>query len=345
VAYPANTDRGAFIDLDRHIRLVTYDRLEDLQATNEAFGPLLPGQGPLGPTVVDADGFTKRPWVYMGPGLHQGGDGIIHLRLSHTHLGIPDVEDYNGPEEPGELPLAIWAASDPTVTISSCQTVHLQNLTVRFSGGRTILITASDDVFLDHLNILAGPYGLEIGPNSNRTTITNCLLDGGLPPWSFRSDRKDGYPIHGGEANGRAEQTLKTLAYCDERSSRTTFENCELINAHDIQLNGPDTVFRRNWVHNLNDDGIFVGKTATNLRITGNVFEKCLMVLSLASKSAAGPVFLHRNLVDLREATAGRRPLIDPSAVSEDERAVMRFGNMFKSNFADPDLTVFHNTF
>jgi hypothetical protein len=345
-AYPANTDRGAFLHPHRHIRLITYSQLKDLQAGNETFGPLKPGQGPEGPTIetTDDDEFTKRPWVYMGPGLHQDNDGHIHLRLSHTHLAIPGLEDYDGPEEPGQVPLAIWTAPDPTVRISRCQTLHLENLTVRFGGGRTILITSSKEVFLDHLNVLAGPYGLAVGVDCDRTTVTNGVFDGGLPPWSFRSDRKDGYTIADGEKNGLAEQTLKTLAYCETSSAKTRFENCEFINAHDLQLNGPDTVFRHNWVRNFNDDAIFVGNAATNLRITGNVIEKCLTVLSLASKSTAGPVFLHRNLIDLRVATAGRRPLTDPNAVPEDERPVMRFGNMFKSSFADPDLTVFHNT-
>lgn len=343
-AYPTRTDRGAFLDPDRHIRLITYSRLEDLQADNETFGPLQPGHGPDGPEVVADPPFTKRPWVYIGPGLHQRDDGHVHLRLSHTHLGIPGVRDYDGPEDPGSMPLAIWTAPDPTVTVTGCHDLRLEELTLRFGGGRTILIRASDGVVLDHLNVLAGPYGLAVGVDCADTTVTNCVFDGGLPPWSFRSDRKDGYTIAGGEENGLAEQTIITLAYCESDSARTRFENCEFVNAHDILLNGPDTVFRHNWVHNINDDAVYVGDTATNLRVTGNVFERCLTVLSMASKSTAGPVYLHRNLIDLRAATVGRRPRTDPDAVAEDERPVMRFGNMFKSSASDPDLTVLHNT-
>ena len=342
--YPANTDRGAILDPDRHVRLITYSKLQDLQAENETFGPLEAGQGPDGPLIEGDGAFIKRPWVYMGPGLYQDDLGFIHLRLSHTHLAVPGLADYDGPEEPDQVPMAIWTAPEPTVTISSCQTLRLEHLTVRFGGGRSILIRFSNEVALDHLTVLAGPYGLEVGQNCERTTITNCAFDGGLPPWSFRSDRKDGYTILGGEENGLAARTIVTLAYCHLRSSTTTFENCEFINAHDFLLNGPDTVFRHNWVHNINDDAIFVGRTATNLRITGNVFEKCLMVVSLASTSVSGPVFLHRNLIDLRVPTAGRRPIPDPDAEPEDERPVMRFGNMFKSNDPDPDLTVLHNT-
>jgi hypothetical protein len=176
----------------------------------------------------------------MDPGLHQDNEGFIHLRLSHTHLAILGVADYDGPEEPDQVPLAIWTAPEPTVAISMCQTLHLEHLTVRFGGGRSIRIRSSTEVALDHLTVLAGPYALEVGKDCERTTITN---DGGLPPWSFRSDRKNGYTMVGGEKNGLAERTIRTLAYCHVSSSTTTFEDCEFTNPHDLLLNGPDTVF------------------------------------------------------------------------------------------------------
>jgi hypothetical protein len=50
------------------------------------------------------------------------------------------------------------------------------------------------------------------------------------------------------------------------------------------------------------------------------------------------------HLIDLRRPTAGRRPQPVLANIPLDEQPVMRLGNMFKSNFADPDLTVFHNT-
>jgi hypothetical protein len=106
---------------------------------------------------------------------------------------------------------------------------------------------SSSEVALDHLTVLAGPYGLEVGKDCERTTITNCAFDGGLPLWSFSSDGKNGYTMVGGEKNGLAERTIRTLAYCHASSSTTTFENCEFTNAHDFLLNGPDTVFRHNW--------------------------------------------------------------------------------------------------
>ena len=58
-----------------------------------------------------------------------------------------------------------------------------------------------------------------------------------------------------GRRNGLGEQTIKTLASCVRSSSATTFEHCEFLNAHDLLLNGPDVIFRENWVHNIDDDG------------------------------------------------------------------------------------------
>jgi hypothetical protein len=347
-AFPAGTDRGAFVLPNRHVRLMTYSRLEDLHAQNETFGPLLAGQGPAGPDVSDQS-FPKRPWAYLGPGLHQGRDGLVHVRLRRTHLGQPGVTEYAGSEDATSVPLAVWTAPQPTVTIDDCHTLHLTHLTIRFGGGRTILVKDSDEVLLDHLHVLAGPYALEVGEGSDLTRVTHCRFDGGLPPWSFRSDRKDGYTITAGAPlgpNGLAEQTLKTLVYCHRLSSRTTVENCELVNGHDAQLNGPDSVFRSNWVANLNDDGLFIGETAQRLVITGNVFERCLFVLSVASEDPnSGPLYVHRNLVDLRRPTLGRRPpTVLENITAEEERPVVRLGNFFKSNTPDPDLAVFHNT-
>jgi hypothetical protein len=47
-----------------------------------------------------------------------------------------------------------------------------------------------------------------------------------------------------------------------------------------VQLAGTDLTFSRNYLRNLNDDSMFVGEVATNMRIERNVFEQCLMGLS-----------------------------------------------------------------
>jgi hypothetical protein len=222
--------------------------------------------------------------------------------------------------------------------------VRINHLTVRFGGGPSIGLDTSSGVWLDHVRVLAGPYGIEIGEDCEDTTISNCTVDGGLPSWSYRTDRKDAYTTAAGEHNGLAEQTTKALISCVPSSSRTTVERCEFAHGHDLQLNGPKTVFRNNWVHNINDDAIYVGNKTLDLRIVGNVFQQCLTVISVASKATAGPVSVHRNLVDLRVPTRHRRTAPVPAHLDVDALPAMRYGNFFKSSYQDPDLNVTHNT-
>ena len=105
--------------------------------------------------------------------------------------------------------------------------------------------------------------------------------------------------------------------------------------------------FTRNWIHNLNDDAIYVGKVSVNMRIIGNVFEQCLMAVSTESKSL-GEVFVHRKLIDLRLPTRGRRPHPDRDAGARHLRLrleVLRFGNLLKNdNEVNPALNLTHNT-
>jgi hypothetical protein len=346
-SHPDATRFGAILGPGRYTRLITYSNLHDLQAANQKFGPVPLGSGPDGPRIEVPDGEDpqRRPWVYLGPGLHQTPDGLVHIRLSHTTHDEEGVTNYTGEQDPRKAELAVWTASNLTLQVKGCSTVAIENLTVRCGGGRTVLITGSSDVHLDHVTVQAGPYALEVGQNCVRTRITNCWFDGGMPPWYFRSDRKDGYTIaESGIENGLGEQTIKTLVYCNRTSGATTFDFCEFTNAHDMLLNGKDVVFSHNWLRNINDDAIYVGDVATNLRISRNVFQKCLMAVSVAGGSAIGSVFVHRNLIDLRSPTVGRRPVPDPGLVDPEELPVMRYGNMLKSNWPDPALYLFHNT-
>ncbi|MCW2762989.1 MAG: hypothetical protein JWR85_3190 [Marmoricola sp.] len=346
-SYPEATRFGAFLGTERYIRLITYSNLHDLQAANQKFGPVPLDSGDDGPRIKVApnEAPQRRPWVYLGPGLHQDPDGFIHIRLSHTTHDVDGVVNYTGEEDPQQLALAVWTASNLTLQVNGCSTVTIENLTVRYGGGRTVHLTRSSDVHLDHVTVQAGPYALEVGQNCVRTEITNCWFDGGMPPWYFRSDRKDGYTIAAtGVENGLGELTIKTLAYCHRTSGQTTFDSCEFTNAHDLLLNGSDVVFSNNWLRNINDDAIFVGDLATNLRISRNVFQKCLMAISVAGGSAIGSVFVYRNLIDLRSPTVGRRPVPNPGLVEAEELPVMRYGNMLKSNWPDPSLYLFHNT-
>jgi hypothetical protein len=347
--YPPSTSRGAF-DQSPYTRLITYVSLKDLAADNETFGPMPAGTTvPDGVNVKDPGGKPpRRPFVYMGPGLYQDegpGDQHVYVRLTHTHHGAAGVPEYTGPEDPRLVPLAVWTAFDPsTVFIHDSGPVTLYGLTIRNGGGRTVRIARSAEATLDHVTVLAGPYGLDIGDGCKDTRIRHTRFDGGLPPWFFRSDKKDGYIDENDFENELGGRTLKTLLTCEGDSDGTLIEFCEFVNAHDLVLNGTDLTFTRNWLNNINDDGVFVGKTIDKLIITTNVFEQCLTALSVATNSDVGIVYFHRNLVDLRQPTIGRRPSPFPDLIDPEDAGTFRYGQFFKSNFADPEINVFQNT-
>ena len=362
------TDRGAFAaGRPSYTRLMTHDRQEDFRAVNQRFGKLPDGVDPLFPRVklpVDATKVDKaypfRPWVYLGPGLWQRDPndeddpddvGRVHVRLSHTSHGIPGVEDYAGETDPRRIPLAIWAAgSKATVRISNCTGLEVRHLTIQH-GARTVLVTGSTEVDLSHLVVNAGNYGIRIDAGCQDIRITDTVVDGGLPRWSFRSDRKDDYVIADGSENGTRNLlgmgTSGALIASSIKTRRLWVEHCEFINGHDLQLGGTDVTFTRNWTRNLNDDALYVGKVCINMRVIGNVFEQCLMALTTESKSL-GEVLFHRNLVDLRLPTRGRRPHPDRDRVPEIpdfDLEVFRFGNLLKDHDeVNPELNLTHNT-
>ena len=278
----------------------------------------------------------------MGPGLFQDEDGLIHIRLSHTTHGRPGVTDYTGERDPRKVPLAIWTAPKPTLLVSDCNSVIIRNLSARFGGGRTIRLEASTDVQLDHLDVRAGPYGVQVGEDCRDTSISNCHVDGGMPPWFFRSDRKDGYDYRVGgvkQLNDLGSKTVKSLLYGSPSCVRTKITQCEFVNGHDLSLFGQGLEFSRNWISNLNDDALIIdGVKVDDLHVFENVIERTLTVLSFAGTAVGGGVYVYRNLFDLRQPTRGIRPR------PHDDTAVARFGHLFKTDPPDGPLDLFQNT-
>lgn len=345
VSYPPETDRGAFLDRAPYTRLITHSTLDDLLAHNQRFGPLPADDDLPGPLAIDPEHPNvppKRPWVYMGPGLFQDEDGLIHIRLSHTTHSRPGVTDYTGERDPRKVPLAIWTAPKPTLLVSDCNSVIIRNLSARFGGGRTIRLEASTDVQLDHLDVRAGPYGVQVGEDCCDTSISHCHVDGGMPPWFFRSDRKDGYDYRVGgvkQLNDLGSKTVKSLLYGSPSCVRTKITQCEFVNGHDLSLFGEGLEFSRNWISNLNDDALIIdGVKVDELRVFENVIERTLTVLSFAGTAVGGRVYVYRNLFDLRQPTRGIRPR------PHDDTPVARFGHLFKTDQPDGPLDLFQNT-
>ena len=125
----------------------------------------------------------------------------------------------------------------------------------------------------------------------------------------------------------------------------TVVRNSEFHDGHDLYLGGSDVDFHHNWIRDLNDEGIVLdayGKE--NVRVHHNVIVKTLSAISFASQAVGdaatvgGPFYIYRNLIDLREPTAGFRPR------QTGDTAVWRYGSTFKSNGADGPYALFQNT-
>ncbi|MGH8932033.1 MAG: right-handed parallel beta-helix repeat-containing protein [Egibacteraceae bacterium] len=350
-------NRGAFLDRNPYTRLVTYSNINDLRADNETFEQIFDENDPRpGPAVTDEDGNPlgyRRPWVYMGPGIHFNADTRrVHVRLSHTHNNVPGIIDYADESDPRRVPLAITPRDVTALRIGGSSHLRLERLTISFGGDDSILITSSQNLTLDHVRIRAATRGIRMGgPPQNPTrnvVFAHCQFDGGIPSWYFRTDRKSVYHFLDGDRvvpNNLGENTSDRLLLGNPNNTAVEIHHCEFFNAHDIFLEGQDVDFHHNWINNLQDDGLALGfdeRTSgpvTVTKIHENVITKTLTGFSFSSRNQTTQWHIYRNLIDQRGPTRGFRP----RHVGDTE--VWRYGQLHKSagnTFGPHDL--FHNT-
>jgi hypothetical protein len=340
-------NQGAFLDRNPYTRLITYSRLEDLRATNETFDKITAvNDSRPGPQVINGQGASlgfRHPWVYMGPGIwFDRSSGKVHIRLSPTHNNIAGLPDYTGEADPRKVRLAIAAKGTTTLEVSGSKFVRFENLAIRYGGQYTILLQNIENVVFDHVRIFAASYGVRSGGIRN-SVFRHCEFNGGMPSWFFRTDRKDEYyfrAAEGIELNNLGKQTQRALLLGGNTDLGTTIHNCEFVNAHDTYLVGTNLTFHHNWVRNLNDEGLVLdGYVAANVKIYQNVITKTLSPISFGGMQVGGARYIYRNLVDVREPTAGYRPRF------VGDKGVWRYGNTFKTNGEDGPHDIFQNTF
>jgi hypothetical protein len=360
--------RGAFADRNPYTRLITYSRLEDLRASNETFEAITDPTDPRpGPPVVDCDANLENcvsavrcddngdncqpfrfPWVYMGPGIwidknfSAKNPQRVHIRLSHTHNGIRDLADYAGETDPRRLSLAISPEAMTTLNVQGSSHVRFERLTVRYGGDNTVRLPNSTDLVFDHVRFFSSTYGIGMG-NVRRTTFSHCEVNGGVPTWYFRTDRKNEYTFmtsQGPVQNLLGKQTSRSLTVAGNTAADITIHHSEFSAAHDLYIGGTNVDFHHNWINNLNDEGLFLDATdSVNVRIHQNVIVRTLSPISFAGNRVAGPFYIYRNLVDVRAPTAGFRPR------RPGDLDIWRYGNTFKSNGTDGPYALFQNTF
>jgi hypothetical protein len=342
-------NRGAFIHDDgSYIRLLTYSRVDDLRAANETWDQLAMNDPRPGPVAVDAldPARPRRPWTYFGPGIwYNQQTGKVHIRLSPTHNGIPGITDYTGERDPRKLRLALSTRNKVWFTIAGSSSVQLRHLTIRYGGNDTANVLGSSDILFDHVELHGATYGLTIA-TSQSVRLHNCKLHGGVPPWSFRSDYKNMYSFEETPGNiienGLVGKTQRTLILVTATAVGTEIMYSELLNGHDAYVGGVQTLFTRNWVHDLHDEGLFISDSDAidGLQIKQNVFERVLSTFSFAGSNQGGDRYIYRNLVDLRQPTAGIRP-----RGGGQPKQPWRWGHPFKHNAPVGGHYVYHNTF
>jgi len=363
---------GAFLDEPVHIRLVSYSQLGDLQAENQLWPDDNPADGNqvwrphdfLPDTFVPEDRpgrIYRRPWVYMGPGIwfdEAAGERKVHIRLAATDNRIQGWDDYEPDEtDPNNVHLALSREEDYAIFLTNSHRIRFLDLTLRFGSPDTIRLNTCTDITFDHCRIRSGTRAINLltgnAANSRNKDIRveHCVIDGGIPTWVFRSDRKDEYlmgPTDKVQAvkaevfrNRLAASTSGVQISGTKRNSNVTVHHCEIVNAHDTYVFGDGMRFHHNWVHNLNDDGIALSGEAetTNARIFGNVMTQCLTALSFASEKTLGPVYVYGNLIDIRRPTLGIRRR-KATGVPDS----LRQGHFFKDGVNEGRIELFHNT-
>jgi hypothetical protein len=363
-------DRAAFIGLPTYTRLIRYSNINDLRSKKQRFGTLPESLAPMeGPFVVDDhDNFITikkgphkgdrkhHPWVYMGPGIHHNAeDHRLHVRLQPTDNDVPGITDYAGETDPNNVGLSVSRETTGALTVSECHNLIVRDLTLRF-GGRTLQVRSSGNVTFDRVRIFAGPNGVRMGDGvhgSTGTVFSNCTLDGGIPPWCFRTDQKSQYRYRFdtelvGHVNKVAEGTSGVLMTGNALSNQQTeVHHCEFVRGLDLGVVGQGFSFHHNVVDEMQDDALAIGFGLTSGDLHENVILRCQTAMSFAGPidKVGGPYRIFRNLFDLRSPIAAirRRPAGD---LEGEDVSPFRFGEFYKGKNSGNDgpIDLFQNT-
>ena len=219
-----------------------------------------------------------RDWVYMGPGIwldtetwrsRHHVDRFLHIRLSHTttNANRPEWPEYRGVTDPRLARLALSKALSSVLSLDNCHHLAFRNLTLRFGGRQTVLIRNCTDLEFDHVNIWAGSRAIrfEAGKSERNSDIVfhDGVIDGGLPTWLYRSDRKDNYwfvPTSEQHArpddarlNDLADNTMSALISSRQNTDRVEIHHSEIRNGHDVCAFGTGMKYRVAPVHLLDE--------------------------------------------------------------------------------------------
>ena len=119
---------------------------------------------------------------------------------------------------------------------------------------------AATGLVFDHVRFRASSLRRAHGRQRTALTFRHCEFDGGKPDWYFRNDGKAQYTFLTAARRSRTTSASRPCAACSFRApdTGTTIHHCEFHDAHDLYLGGDDVDFHHNWIHDLNDEGLFL---------------------------------------------------------------------------------------
>jgi PKD domain len=320
--------------MDTRLRLITYNSIEHMRAANESYRRL-PASDPRPGVPIPGDETHKMPFTYIGPGVFYVFEnpektvGRVHLRLSSTHMNAPGIQDYAGGGNPNTMNLSLSRTASLAGGIAA-QNVVLRNLTFQ-NGGLTTLSfnTAARNITFDHCEVYGARIGVRMSGGSSGIKFHHCTFDGGLAPWTTRTDVKDSLG---------SETSDLLVAHAANQSE---YVNCTFRRGHDaLQLVGDQIEVRDSLFEDLNDEVFQYEAAVTNVRVHGNVVRQALAINSFHPDPTGGPLYFYRNVVDQRVPSRGYR-ILPPDAPAP---VIWRYGSDYK-NGATPPFHVYQNTF
>jgi hypothetical protein len=134
-------------------------------------------------------------------------------------------------------------------------TFGIANVQKRVAANDNIRLRNCNHVVFDHVKFHGAGRALRVQCDKNDPDEINadipfrhCEVDGGAPPWLFRSDRKDTYYFrlfpagprrHRDRGGGQPRaSTAAVLISGDERTRNVSLTHCEIVTAHDVYVFG-----------------------------------------------------------------------------------------------------------
>jgi hypothetical protein len=271
---------------------------------------------------------------YVGPGIWLNREtGRIHIRLQHYKADavvrgrselaqkiLPSpfhkLQSYAGETDARKLPLIIAPFHAVPLTIDKAQHTRLQDLVIRGGAYDVVDIRHGEHLEFDNVTVYAGSYGIR-ARNTGPFKLHNSAVHGSVPPWSTRGEsslRERPWASKGKNLTRLNTHALIIPATSDEYSIYYFPYNhdweisyCEFTDAHDGVYLGDivNLKFHHNYVHNFQDDGIYLSSfrklynpQANSREIYQNFIGACLITFAFGGDAkATSEVHVFRNLI------------------------------------------------